>query len=249
MGKITPLFGDKAGESGDEGRQPVLTGPIGEMTAQLIAAKDQVSDSRKEERRLAKQAEVVARGAHDWEQRAMAAVRAGDDVVARDALLRKRQHEVEHERLRAAEMDQHERTAKLTHALTTLNFRVEEAKQKRNVLVARAKQADALPALEREASHPQGNDADEMLRRLEAKMTDIETELELSDESIANLAREAGDALRTEAELARLKREAGGPALVGGKSKPLAKTVPDAESMRSSPPQAVGLPGPERTKR
>ena len=248
MGKITPLFGNKAGEPGDQGEGPVLTGLIGEMTAQLIAAKNQVADSRKEERRLAKQAEVAARAAGEWEQRAMAAVRAGDDVVARDALLQKRQYEREYERLRAAEKTRQEQTATLTRALTTLNRRVEEAKDKRNAVVARAERADALPALVRESHAPEGVDAEEMLRRLAAKMTDIETELELSDEAIANLAREASDALRTQGELARLKREADDPLLVGGKSMPLAKTVPEGASHSPSVPQAVGVSGPERTK-
>ena len=245
MGKITPLFG-KVADAAKEGAEPVLTEHIGEMTAQLIAAKNQVSDSRKEEKRLAKQAEVAARAAGEWEQRAMAAVRAGDDVVAREALLHKREHEREYERFRASEKNQLEQTAKLTRALVKLNLRVEEAKNQRNAVVARAERAGALPALTRAATDP-GADADEMLRRLEAKMTDIETELELSDEAIANLAREAGDALRTRNELSRLKREAGDPARLAGK--PLAKTVPDAESKRPSVPQAVGLSGPERTKR
>jgi phage shock protein A len=248
MGKITPLFGGKAGEPASEDDEPVLSGLIGEMTAHLIAAKDQVADSQKEERRLAKQAEVAARGAGEWEQRAMAAVRAGDDVVARDALLRKRQHELEYERFREAEREQHQRTAGLTRALVTLNFRIEETKHKRNAVLARAERTDALPALEQEAKDPGGLDADEMLKRLEAKMTDIETELELSDESIANLAREAGDALRTRDELTRLKREASDPALVA--SKPLAKTVPDeVKSARPAASQAVNDSGPQRTKR
>jgi phage shock protein A len=178
----------------------------------------------------------------------MAAVRAGDDVVARDALLRKRQQELEHERFRAAEKEQHQQTSALTRALVTLNFRIEEAKHKRNAVVVRAERAGALPLLEQEAKAPAGLDADEMLKRLEAKMTDIETELELSDEAIANLAREAGDALRTRDDLTRLKRQASDPALVA--SKPLAKTVPnDAESVRPPAPQSVGVSGPPRTKR
>jgi phage shock protein A len=246
MGKMTSLFG-KTGEPSEEGAEPVLTGPIAKMTAQLISIKNQISHSRKEERRLAKQAEIAARVAGEWEQRAMAAVRAGDDVVAREALLHKREHEREQERFRAAEKSQDEQTAKLTRALTTLNFRVEEAKNKRNAIIARAEQADALPALAREAKDTDGADTDEMLRRLDAKLTDIETELELSDEAIANLAREAGDALRAQSELSRLKREAADPALRA--SKPLVKTVPDAESGRPAAPQAVGLSGPERKKR
>jgi phage shock protein A len=218
------------------------------MTAHLISAKNQVAGSQKEQRRLAKQAEIAAGAAGEWEQRAMAAVRAGDDVVARDALLRKRQHELECERFRAAEKEQQQQTSSLTRALVTLNSRVEEAKHKRNAVVVRAERADALPLLEQEAKDPAGLGADEMLKRLEAKMTDIETELELSDEAIANLTREAEDALRTRDELTRLKREASDPAAVA--SKPLAKTVPNGrDSERPSASQAAGLSGPERTKR
>ena len=238
MGKITPLFGGKAGEPAPEGDAPVLTGLIGEMTEQLITAKNRVFDSQKEERRLAKQAELAARAAGEWEQRAMAAVRAGDDVVSRDALLRKRQHEMEDGRFRAAENEQHRQTAALGRALVELDSRIEEMKHKRKAVVGRAEQADAMPPLERMAKDSTDLDADEMLKRLEAKMTDIETELELSDEAIANLAREAGDALRTQGELVRRK------------SKPLAKTLPnDAEGAGPSASTAVGVSGPPRTKR
>jgi phage shock protein A len=247
MGKITPLFGGKADEPVTKD-EPVLSGLIGEMTPHLIAAKNQVADSQKEERRLAKQAEAAARAAGEWEQRAMAAVRAGDDVVARDALLRKRQHDREYEQMREGETEQHQRTAALTRALESLNFRIEEVKHKRDALVARAERADALLALEKEAKDPAKLSVDEMLKRLEAKMTDIETELELSDEAIANLARDAEDALRTQNELTRLKREASDPALLA--SKPLAKTAPnDAESAQPSASQVLGVSGPQRTKR
>src|SRR5687767_8016540 len=128
MGKITPLFG-KAAEP-KEDAEPVLTGLIGEMTARLIAAKNEVSESRQQERRFAKQAEVAKRAAGEWEQRAMAAVRAGDDVVARDALLHKLEQEREHERLRGAEKNQQAQTVKLTRALTALNSQVEEVKSR-----------------------------------------------------------------------------------------------------------------------
>jgi phage shock protein A len=245
MGKITPLFGGKEDEPTPAGAEPVLTGLIGDMTAHLIAAKNRIADSRKEERRLAQQAEIAARAAGDWEQRAMSAVRAGDDVVAKDALLRKRQHELEYERFRATEKDQHQQTASLTRTLVTLNFRIEEAKQKRDAVVARAERADVRPALEEDTRALEGRDADDVSKQLEAKMTDIETELELSDEAMANLTREAGDALRTRGELARQKRDTAIAA-----SKPLAKTVPDAaESARSAASQVVGVSGPQRTKR
>ena len=208
MGKITPLFGSHAGEPRREGEEPIASQPIDEMTAHRARAKDQVAASQMEERRLAMQAEVMARGASEWETRAMAAVRAGDDVVARDALLRKRQHELDYERVRAAERE---------------------------------------PLLAQGGADAPGPHADAMMKRLEAKMSEIETELELSDEAMKNLAREAGDALRTNEELSRLKRDATAPPPFA--SKPLAKTQPsDPAGANTAPSQAVGLTGPQRTK-
>jgi phage shock protein A len=246
MGKITPLFGGKAGESAQAGGERRPTHVIDEMTKGLSAAKSEIAESRKEEHRLSKQAEIAARATSDWEQRAMSAVRAGDDVVARDALLRKRQHESEYERLRSAEKNQHQKTAAMTRALVTLNFRVEEAKQRRKTAgVPRAERRDSLPALARDAAAPvASHDSHDAMKRIAAKMTDIESELELSEVAIANLAREASDALRSQDELARQKRETGAPRLPS--SKPLAKTQPSEGAADDAPRAAFG---PERTKR
>jgi phage shock protein A len=251
MGKITPLFGDKAGESARAGKEPVLSDLIAEMTAQLSAAKNEIAESNQDERRLATQAEYAARATTEWEQRAMAAVRAGDDVVAREALLRKAQHESQYEHFRAAEKDQHQKTAAMTRALVTLNFRVEEAKRRRDAVVVHAERAGALPPLAKQiefAAIPQEadtmRDPEDLLKRLEAKMTDIEGELELSDEAIANLTREASDAIRSRDELTRLQQKADRAS--SHPSKPLAKTRTSDLPAKSAPP-VVG--SAERTKR
>jgi phage shock protein A len=245
MGKITPLFGSHQGEPRREGDEPIASQHIDEMMAHRAKAKDQVAASQKEERRLALQAEVMSRGASAWETRAMAAVRAGDDVVARDALLRKRQHELDYERVRAAERVQHQQTATLTRAIVTLSFRIDEVSHQRRANVVRQEPSEAPPLLEQGA--PDAPGADAILKRLEAKMSDIETELELSDAAMKNLAREAGDALRTNEELSRLKREAA--AAPPFASKPLAKTQPsEPAGADTASSQAVGLTGPQRTK-
>jgi phage shock protein A len=248
MGKITPLFGGNRGDPAPVGDESVLTGTIGDMTAHVVAAKNQVADSQKEEKRLAAQAEIAARAAGEWEQRAMAAVRAGDDVVARDALLRKRHHEEHYEQLRGAEKEQHQQTALLTRSLVTLNFRVEETKHVRDVVVPREERVDVLPRVEDEERPPAPVHPDEIRKRLQATMTDIETELELTDDAIASLTREADEALRARDDLVMRKRVASPAAPVA--SKPLAKTVPgDAESASPSAPPAVGVSRPQRTKR
>jgi phage shock protein A len=257
MGKITPLFGSHEGEPIPEG-ESIANGFIAEMNAHVVAAKDQIAASQKEERRFAVQAEEAARGAGEWETRAMAAVRAGDDVVARDALVRKRQHELEYDRHRAAERHHNQQTATLTRALVTLNFRIDEAKRRQNTVTVRAsrgeraefaERTEALPLVddEPEAPVPASTEANAMQKRLEATMSEIGTELELSDEAIANLAREAGHALRAQDELSRQKREAVDPPAFA--SKPLAKTQPSDAASTDILPSQVALSGPQRTKR
>jgi phage shock protein A len=55
---------------------------------ELVEAQNLLASAKKEERWLSRQLEQVAGAAQQWKQRAMSAVRAGDDVVARDALVR-----------------------------------------------------------------------------------------------------------------------------------------------------------------
>jgi phage shock protein A len=177
----------------------------------------------------------------------MAAVRAGDDVVARDALLRKRQCELEAEQFRGAEQREHEAGQRLTRALVTLNFRIEEAKHKRNAVLARGHGEEAHRALRDIAEEAPAADPQDLVARLEAKMSTIETELELSDESIANLTRDAAASLAAEADLARHKRALDA---LPAASKPLAKTLPsDASVLRGPDAQAAGSSTPPRTKR
>src|SRR5690349_13867556 len=64
-----------------------------DMNTQLLEAKKQVAVSIADEKRLAKQVEQEQALQADWEKRAMLAVRAGDDALAREALTRKKDHE------------------------------------------------------------------------------------------------------------------------------------------------------------
>src|SRR5262249_48891606 len=95
MVKLTQFFGGRAksavGRAHDT--ESALALLVTSMATELVAAKDRLALAQKEEDLLAKQAGVAARAAEHWRQRAMSAVRAGDDFVSKDALLRRREHE------------------------------------------------------------------------------------------------------------------------------------------------------------
>ena len=78
--------------SKSEDPEKMLNQIVVDMSNQLVEAKKQVASAIADEKRLAKQVESRDGTAAEWERRAMLAVRAGDDALAKEALARKKEH-------------------------------------------------------------------------------------------------------------------------------------------------------------
>jgi phage shock protein A len=166
-----------------------------DMNNQLIEAKKQVAASIADEKRLAKQLDQEAANAQEWERKAMLALRAGNEPLAKEALARKR----EYDELVATLKDQwtKQKTAvdQLKKALRLLNDKIEEAKRKRNVLVARKKRAEAQRAIQETMSGLRDQSAFETFDRMSQKIDQIEAEAEAE----SDLAEEyTGDTLASQ---------------------------------------------------
>ena len=74
-----------------EDPEKMLNQIVLDMSNQLLEAKRQVAQSIADEKRLAKQVEAETANASEWERRAMLAIRAGDDALAKEALARKKE--------------------------------------------------------------------------------------------------------------------------------------------------------------
>ena len=129
--------------SRSEDPEKMLNQIVIDMSAQLIEAKKQVASSIADEKRLAKQAEQEAATAAEWERRAMMAVRAADDNLAKEGLARKKEHEQLAEQYKLQWQKQKQAVDSLKLALRALNSKIEEAKRKKNLLIARKKRAEA----------------------------------------------------------------------------------------------------------
>jgi phage shock protein A len=180
--------------SRSEDPEKMLNQVVLDMNNQLVEAKKQVAVSIADEKRLAKQVEQEAANAQEWERRAMMALRAGNEDLAKEALARKR----EHEELVATYKDQwtKQKTAveQLKRALRLLNDKIEEAKRKKNVLIARKKRAEAQRAIQETMSGLRDQSAFETFDRMAQKVDQIEAEAEAGGE----LAEEySGDSLAT----------------------------------------------------
>ena len=126
-----------------EDPEKMLTQVLLEMQQQLMEAKKAVAVAIADEKKLQKQYTAEADKSKEWERKAMVAVRAGDDNLARQALARKQEHETIATQFQQQWLAQKQAVEKLKDALRLLNNKIEEAKRKKNILIARKKRAEA----------------------------------------------------------------------------------------------------------
>ncbi|HVY48145.1 MAG TPA: PspA/IM30 family protein, partial [Minicystis sp.] len=168
--------------SRSEDPEKMLNQVVIDMANQLIEAKKQVAVSIAEEKRFAKQAEQEAAQAAEWERRAMLAIKAGDDNLAKEALARKKEHEQLANTLKEQWQKQKQAVEQLKTALRLLNNKIEEAKRKKNVLIARKKRAEAQKAIQETMSGISNASAFETFDRMAQKIDQLEAEAEASTE-------------------------------------------------------------------
>jgi phage shock protein A len=126
-----------------EDPEKMLTQVLMEMQQQLVEAKKAVAIAIADEKKLQKQYTAETDKSKEWERKAMVAVRAGDDNLARQALSRKQEHETIATQFQQQWVSQKQAVEKLKDALRMLNNKIEEAKRKKNILIARKKRAEA----------------------------------------------------------------------------------------------------------
>ncbi len=134
-----------------EDPEKMLSQVLLEMQQQLVEAKKAVAIAIADEKKLQKQYTAETDKAKEWERKAMVAVRAGDDNLARQALGRKQEHETISAQFQQQWIAQKQAVEKLKDALRLLNNKIEEAKRKKNILIARKKRGSAAADREHDA--------------------------------------------------------------------------------------------------
>src|SRR3989441_812490 len=126
-----------------ENPEKMLNQLIVDMRGQLAKAKQQVAAAIADEKRLSSQVDQEKKSAEDWERRAVLAVQEGRDDLAKQALLRHNEHGQGAGEAHGTWVKHREETEKLKLSLRQLNDRIEDAKRKKNILIARQKRAEA----------------------------------------------------------------------------------------------------------
>jgi phage shock protein A len=179
--------------SKSEDPEKMLNQIVTDMSTQLDLAKKQVAAAIADEMRLAKQVESEQALANEWERRAMMAIRAGDDALAKEALARKKEHGDTAEQYRQQSLKQKAGVDQLKLALRVLNNKIEEAKRKKGLLIARKKRAEAQKSIQETLGGLKSASAFEAFDQMSEKIERMEAEAEAS----ATIAEEySGDVLK-----------------------------------------------------
>ncbi|NUO37380.1 MAG: PspA/IM30 family protein [Gemmatimonadaceae bacterium] len=165
-----------------EDPEKMLTQILVDMRGQLVKAKQQVASAIADEKRLRDQADAEYKQAQDWERRAMLAVQEGRDDMAKQALVRHGEHLNNGAQLEQTWEAHKLETDKLKNQLRDLNDKIEEAKRKKNLLVARQRRAQAQQRIAETMSSLSEKSAFEAFARMEERIETNERQIRASAE-------------------------------------------------------------------
>ena len=157
-------------------------------------ARREVAQCMGEESRLRKRIEVMNGESRTWEERATAAVRAGDDGLAREALARKATTDTERAEVEKSLREQGAYVEQLTAGLKALEARVRDVKLRQGTLREKAR------ATKRGGPLGAGTSAFADFERMSCKIDAVEAEAGLAEE----LAGRTAASIETDKKLAAL---------------------------------------------
>jgi phage shock protein A len=204
--RIATLFKSNINDliSKAENPEKMLDQILIDMRNQLAQAKQQVASSIADEKRLKDQADGEYKSAQDWEAKAMLAVKEGRDDLAKQALLRHTESLQHANQLEETWQTQQATVEKLKNSLRDLNDKIEEAKRKKNLLLARQRSAQAQQRIAQTMSGMSEKSAFEAFARMEEKIANNERQIKASVEIDEEFS---GD--RLQSDFKKLERVAG----------------------------------------
>ena len=157
-----------------ENPEKMLNQLILDMKSNLAKAKQEAAAAIADEKKLQADAESLKKQSEDWERRAMLAVQEGRDDLAKQALVRFNEALQGAQQLHETWVKHKADTENLKIQLRQLHDKIEEAKRKKNILVARAKRAQAQQRIQETMSGMSDKSAFESFDRMAEKIENIE---------------------------------------------------------------------------
>lgn len=169
-----------------ENPEKMLNQLIIDMNQQMVESKKAVAMAIADEKKIERELLEQKRQAEEWERKAVIAVKAGRDDLAKEALLRKQEAENYYLQLKPQWESQKAAVEKLKETLRQLQNKIDEASRKKNILIARAKRAEAQQKIQKTLTSMAGNTSafetfDRMAKKVDEMEARAEAHAELAD--------------------------------------------------------------------
>lgn len=184
-----------------------------DMEEQVDEATRALGQAMASEKTAARQLETAKASVTEWEEKAKMALKAGNEDLARKALESKVNVEKQVVSFETAYNTISAQTAQLRSQVSELKGKLEEARSRQNLIIARSKMADAAEGVARSISSTNTDSAFSKLDKMEKKVSEKEamaqayTELNggSAEDEFAKLEKQSA----VDSELERLKAELG----------------------------------------
>jgi len=158
---------------------------VNDLNEQLADLRRAVARALKDEKRLRLEIRDHLSKAADWERRAVLALEEGDDTLARSALVKKEDCDVQALTLQK-DWEAHQDVAdKLKDTLHAAKRQVDEARRKYTLSVARYESAQAQKSIADTLNSQASDSANELVEQLDDKIRQLEAETDVHMEMSA----------------------------------------------------------------
>ncbi|MDH5492166.1 MAG: PspA/IM30 family protein [Myxococcales bacterium] len=203
-----------------EDPEKLISQTVVEMKAELKKAKRELVTTLGTAKRLEKDAVAAQEEAEGWEEKAILAVRQGDDELAREALRRKTKAGQEAETIRRRAREQESAALEMKETLDRLEEKIEDLQARKATLASQVRRARETPGGGAGSAGRFGSSTFDDLERMSGRIDQLDAEVEAHgvledpkrlevDARFRELER-AGAGGAVEDELAALKKKLGG---------------------------------------
>jgi phage shock protein A len=184
-----------------------------QLRSQLYDVKTNVAAAMADETRLKQQLNKQREEVDNWMSKAQAALRSGDEELAKAAVQRKQQAEKVAEQYEQQHRMQAEQVTALQESLRQLETRIAETQAKRELIVAKKNRAQTQQSIQntmRTATQTSALDKlDQLEDRVDSDLAQSEAMAKLEGDSLENRFQQLEQDSSVDSELEELKRKMG----------------------------------------
>jgi phage shock protein A len=194
-----------------EDPEKILEQAVLDMQDELIQLRQAVAQAIATQKRTERQAAQARSMSEEWYRRAQLALQKGDDTLAREALTRRKTYLDTAEAMEAQLGQQAGLVTQLKQNMMKLEGKIQEAKTKKDLYIARARSAKASAQLQEMLGRVGTGSAMNAFERMEDKVLQLEAKseamAELGTDDLEKRFEALGEADEIDEELAAMKTQ------------------------------------------